>query len=413
MSKLAVIMSRFPAVTETFILRELIELERQGQQVEIAPLLRDEVTTLHPEAEPWDERALYTPFLNGPMLLANLRVLFSSPGRYLGALFALLWECRSSWNAFTGTLGIFPKSVYNGQRLRERGVTHVHAHYATHPATSAYIMKTLRRTDQAELPYSLTIHAHDIFIYQAGLERKLGAASFVRCISQFNVDYLLREFPALSPDLFRVIHCGIEPCRYSHQPAAGAPGSDRAAQLLSISAHRPYKGLTHLIEAVRLMRAEGLDVHCDVIGDGVLRPELEQQIRDAGLQDEMRLLGTKTQDEVAEAFKHCDLFIMASIVAPDGQMEGIPVVLMESLAAGIPTVATRLSGIPELVIEGETGFLAEPAEPRELVAAVRRVLEDYDAARVLGRNGSRLVAGEFEISENVRRLIAEIVASSA
>lgn len=406
-------MSRFPAVTETFILRELIELERQGAQVEIAPLLRDQVTTLHPEAETWDQRALYTPFLNGPMLVSNLRVLLSSPLRYLGALFALLWECRTSWNAFTGTLGIFPKSVHNGQRLRARGVTHVHAHYATHPATSAHIMKTVRRRDQAELPYSLTIHAHDIFIYQVGLRRKLDGARFVRCISQFNVDYLLGQVPGLAPSLFRVIHCGIEPCRYTHQPAPGAPASERTAQLLSISAHRPYKGLTHLIEAVRLMRAEGLDVHCTVIGDGYLRPELEQQIRDAGLDAAIRLVGTKTQDEVAEAFKRCDIFVMASIVAPDGQMEGIPVVLMESLAAGIPTVATRLSGIPELVIDGETGFLAEPGQPQELVAAVRRVLEDYEAARALGQNGARLVAAEFEIRENVRRLIAEIAATSA
>jgi glycosyltransferase involved in cell wall biosynthesis len=405
---LAVVMSRFPAVTETFILRELVELERRGVTIELAPLLRDEVPTLHPDARAWDEKALYTPFLNLPMLRANLRVLFRAPGRYLGTLFALLWEAKTSLNFLVGTLGIFPKSVYNGQRLRALGVRHVHAHYATHPATCAYIMKVVREPGQDELGYSLTIHAHDIFISTAGLQRKLGGARFVRSISQFNVDWLLERLPGLDPSLFRVIHCGIEPGRYRHDPPPGAPGRERTAVLLSIAAHRPYKGLTHLIEAVRRLREQDVNVRCDVIGDGYLRPQLERQIEEAGLAEHFRLLGTRTQEQVAEAVAACDAFVLPSIVAPDGQMEGIPVSLMEALAAALPTVSTRISGIPELVIEGETGFLVEPADPDALVDAVKRILADYPAALALARGGSELVAREFEIQENVNRLLAAL-----
>ena len=402
-------MSRFPAVTETFILRELVELERQGIRVEIAPLLREQVATLHPDAAEWDRRALHTPFLNRAMLAANLRVLLAAPALYLSTFFALMWEAKASLNAFVGTLGIWAKSVYNGQRVRERGVTHVHAHFATHPATAAYIMKVVHSPDQQDLPYSLTIHAHDIFIHAAGLGRKLRNAEFVRCISRFNVDYLLERLPGqVTEDLFRVIHCGIEPGRYSHAPAGGAPGRDRRARILSIAALRPYKGLTYLIEAVRRMREQGLDVECEVIGDGYLRRSLEQEIEDKGLLDCFRLVGTKTQEEVAEAFAACDLFVLPSIVADDGQMEGIPVSLMESLAAGVPTISTRVSGIPELVVDGETGFVVEPEQPDALVEAVRRVLDDYANAAELARNGSRLVESEFELSENVRRLASEI-----
>lgn len=411
---IAVVMSRFPAVTETFILRELVELERQGVQVEIAPLLRDQVPTLHPDAADWDRRALYTPFLNGSILAANLRVLSAAPWSYLSTLCALMWEARSSLNAFVGTLGIWPKSVYNGQRLRERGITHVHAHFATHPATAAYIMKVVYSPDQQDLPYSLTIHAHDIFVSGAGLSRKLAAADFVRCISRFNVDYLLERFPdSLREEQFRVIHCGIEPERYLHRPAAGAPGEERTAVLLSIAAHRPYKGLTHLIEAVRRLRAADLDVRCDVIGEGYLRPQLEQQIAQAELGDAFRLLGTCTQEQVAHALASCDVFVLPSMVAPDGQMEGIPVVLMEALAAGVPSISTRTSGIPELVIDGKTGFLVEPARPDALVAAVERVLDDYAGAKRLAANGARLVREEFEIRENVRRLCDEFRTSLA
>ncbi len=407
-------MSRFPAVTETFILRELIQMKALGQRVEIAPLLRENAQTLHPEAEDWDRRALYTPFLNPAIIATNLSVLFSSPITYFKTFATLLWEARKSLNAFVGTLGIFPKSVYNGQRLRKLGISHVHAHFATHPATCAYVMKHVKRRNQRDLPYSLTVHAHDIFIGRAGLLRKLQAAAFVRCISRFNVDYLLERFPGkLHESKFRVIHCGIEPGRYHHSPRTGKPGTERTCNLLCIAALRPYKGLTHLIEAVRRMRADGRDVRCEVIGGGFLLPQLEKQISDAGLNEHFKLVGTRTQDQVVAALANTDVFILPSIVADDGQMEGIPVVLMEALAAGIPTIATRISGIPELVIDEETGFLATPADPDALVGALDRVLADYERAQSLAANGTRLVESQFELRDNVAALLTEIQRSNS
>jgi glycosyltransferase involved in cell wall biosynthesis len=412
----AVVMSRFPAVTETFILRELVELEKQGANVVLVPLLRDEVSVLHPEAEPWDRRALYTGFIGARMLRSNLAVLMRAPLRWLSTLLALAWESRTSWNALSGLLGIYLKSVYNGQRVRALGVRHIHAHYATHPAAAAYIMSRVHTRDQADLPYSLTLHAHDIFISRAGLGRKLAAASFVRCISRFNVDYLLERFshvPGVNEQLFRVIHCGIEPHLYRHDPPPGAPGRERPARALCIAAHRPYKGLRYLIDAFGLLRDRGVDAVLDVIGEGHLRPELEQQIRDLDLESSVKLVGTRTQQEVAEAFESTDMFVMGSIVAPDGQMEGIPVSLMEALSAGVPTIATRISGIPELVIPGETGFLVEPERPDELADAVQQVLADYASARALAARGSELVESEFEIQENVTRLMKEMAGFSS
>src|SRR5262249_12474811 len=155
-------------------------------------------------------------------------------------------------------------------RLREMGVKHVHAHFATHPATAAYVMSVVRKRGQEILPYSVVMHAHDIFLHQAALARKLAGARWVRSISQYNIDWLFEHMPLggweLPREKFKVIHCGIELERYGQDPVRHVRTPGKAAQLLSIAAHRPYKGLTFLIEAVRLLRARGVDVECDVIG---------------------------------------------------------------------------------------------------------------------------------------------------
>lgn len=409
-SPVAVLVSRFPSITETFILRELIEMERLGVEVVLVPLLRHRESVVHPQAEPWVPRALYTPFLNREILIENLRVLMRAPGLYLSTLAGMLREARASSNALIGLLGIFPKSVWLGRRLRRLGVRHVHAHFATHPAAAAYLIARVSADFHTPLPYSVTVHAHDIFIHQGGLARKLSGASFVRSISDFNVRFLQERLGPAGPDptRFRVIHCGIDSSGYLSEE------SDRAtrgpARILSIASLRPYKGITHLIEAVRTLRAEGIDVECDVIGEGELRKELEDQIERAGLQGRVRLQGGRTEEEVARALSTADLFVLPSVVAPDGQMEGIPVALMEALACGLPVVSTRISGIPELVVDGETGRLVEPEDPIGLATAIREVLADPDRSREMASAGRRKVLEEFSLAENVRLLVAEIEA---
>jgi len=414
---LAVVLSRFPSVTETFILREVVELDRAGIEVVFVPLLREPPPpVMHAEGVAWDRRALYTPFVSGPILAANLRVVASRPWLWLQTFLALLAESVTSWNAFSGTLGIYLKSVYYGQELRARGVNHIHAHFATHPATAAYVMSRVRRRGDREIPYSLTVHAHDIFLHTAGLARKLAGASFVRTISQFNADFLLERFArgrfAVTREKFRVIHCGIEPGRYASRPLGGVPGRDRPARLLTVAQLKPYKGIAFLIAAAQRLREQGIDVRCEVIGGGPLRAELESAIERADQSERFHLLGPRTQAEVADALASADLFVLPSIVEPDGKMEGIPVALMEALAAGVPTVATRLSGIPELVIDGRTGYVVPPADAESLAAAIARALSEPERARALAQAGRAWVEEEFEIRGCMKRLVAAVSSGS-
>jgi glycosyltransferase involved in cell wall biosynthesis/aminoglycoside phosphotransferase (APT) family kinase protein len=410
----AIVVSRFPTVTETFILRELVELDRRGVPVLLVPLLRGTGASVHDAARAWTERALYSPFVSLPILRENLRALIGSPRRYVSTLARSLWEARSSRNALLGVLGVFPKAAWAGWRARQAGVRHVHAHFATHPALAALVMSRVHDGSDADLPFSVTAHAHDIFVTHAGLRQKLGAASFVRCISEFNGRYL-RKLLAEGEDSrqrYPVIHCGVVPEAYAPAPAAG-PLADRPARILCIASMRPYKGLTHLVEAIRLLREQGLAVACDVIGDGPLREELERQARAAGQADALRMPGTRTEDEVAAALASADLLVLPSVVASDGQMEGIPVALMEALAAGVPVVATRLSGIPELIVDDVTGTLVEPGDARALAEAMRRVLQDPVGNRRRAEAGRTLVREQFEIGGVVSRLLEQLLRHGA
>jgi glycosyltransferase involved in cell wall biosynthesis/aminoglycoside phosphotransferase len=395
----AVLLSRFPLVTETFILREVIEMERQGQPVRLVPLIREAPATVHPEALPWMRRALYTPLFSLAILAANARVLRSAPSLYARLLGRVLLGSAASPHLFVRTLALFPKCVYLAERLRQEGIAHVHAHFATHPALAALVISTLAR-----IPYSVTVHAHDIFVRHALLREKLEAASFVRAISRFNRDFLAGRYPELTGRI-EVIHTGIDPAGY-----ADAHPSDTVEipTLLCVAALKPYKGLPVLVEACRRLRNEGVAFRCEIVGEGPERARLESEILRARLQDRVRLAGALPQREVARRLAEATLFVLPSVVAPDGQMEGIPVALMEAMAASRPVVASALSGIPELVTDGESGLLVPPADVERLADAVKTLLSDPGRARLMGQRGRATVEHDFRLERLVGRLLERI-----
>jgi len=399
----AVLLSRFPLITETFILREVIELERQGQPVVLVPLLREEPEVVHAEAVPWVGRALYSPFLSREIVWANVKTLARRPGRYLSALRRVLVPALRDPRVLAGTLGIFPKSVYLAGRLREEGVRHLHAHFATHPATAALIISELNGAR-----FSFTAHAHDIYVgwRRAALGEKIRRAAFVRVISQFGVDHLRELYGEEAACKMRVIHVGVDPTTYA--PRDEDRGPDGVLRMLSVAALQPYKGLPVLIEACRRLREAGLPFQCDMVGRGPMRDELQEKIDAAGLQDHVRLLGPLPQDEVARLMRRADLFVLPSIVAADGQMEGIPVVLMEAMASGRPVVASAISGIPELVEDGENGLLVPPGEPGGLARAVERLAADPALAHRLGEAGRGRVMEAFDLQGCTAELLEQI-----
>ncbi|MHB0970491.1 MAG: glycosyltransferase [Thermoanaerobaculia bacterium] len=392
---IAVVLSRFPLITETFILREITELERQGQPVILVPMIREDPDVVHDEARPWIDRALFTPFISPAILASCARALLRSPGVMTRLLWWIVRHSIYKPGLFVRSLMLFPKSVHLAELLQDADVKHVHAHFATHPATMATIIEAL-----AGIPFSFTVHAHDIFVSRVLLREKLRRAQFIRSISRFNRSYLAHIFPKETAGKVHVVHVGIRSGAYRPAESPADP-----AKILCIAALKPYKGVPHLVDACRILAAEGIPFACDIIGSGPMEASIRRSIERQGLAGRVRLRGALTQDEVAAELPRAAVFVLPSIVASNNQMEGIPVALMEAMAAGVPVVATAISGIPELVEEGVTGTLVDPGNPRSLADAIRRLLADRDVALALAERGRERVAREFELQRTVGELL--------
>lgn len=401
-TSVAVLLSRFPTVTETFILREVDEMERQGQDVRLVPMLKETPPVIHDAAKPWTARALYTKYLSPAIVAANLRALVQQPLRY-GSLFARLVAGTIGHPAtLVRTIAVFPKSVYLAQRLPKEGVRHVHAHFATHPSTMALIIASF-----SDITFSFTVHAHDIQIDRSLLGWKLRETRFVRSISDYNKRFLEGLYPQAHGKIM-VVHVGIEPEKYEDNARRFALTTTGIPKVLCVAAHRPYKGLPVLIEACRILRDEGIHFRCDVLGHGPMKDELEQLIRARGVENVIHLLGAKPEHVVAEMMGEATLFVLPSIIAADGQMEGIPVALMEAMASSRAVVSTSISGIPELVEDGVNGLLVPPGDAQALAKAMRTLLEDKPRAKEMGRRGQEKVRAEFTLPSCVAQLLARL-----
>lgn len=395
--RVAYLMSRFPKITETFILYEILELERLGMAVEIFPLVREQEQIAHSEAQALVERAHYSSPLAGPVLLAQLFWLLRRPFAYGGVWLRALLGNASSPKFLLRALAVVPQAAWFARRMQELGVEHVHAHWATHPALAAYVVQRL-----TGLPYSFTAHAHDIYVERPMLAEKLRAASFVVTISEYNRRLLAYHYDKLA-DKVVVIHCGVDPTVF---PPRQARAVDDTLTVLCVASLQDYKGQRYLIDACAQLKAAGHKLRCLLVGEGDERPALEAQIAQLGLAAEVQLLGHQPRDRVSALMGETDLLVLPSVITRSGKREGIPVALMEALASELPVVATAISGIPELVVHDQTGLLVPERDANALARALLRLLSEPELGLRLGRAGRERVLSEFTLAGNTATLHA-------
>ncbi len=379
MQKIAYLMSRFPKITETFILYEIIELERRGVQVEVFPLVREREPLMHPEAAALIGRAHYGRLGSRAVLGAQLYWLRRRPLAYLGAWLRAIIGNLGSPGFLARALTVLPLAAWFARRMEQLGVEHVHAHWATHPALAAYVVGRL-----TGLPYSFTAHAHDIYVERPMLAEKLRAARFVVAVSDYNRRLLCQLYGDLAHKV-RVVRCGVDPAVFRPGPPRGAPATPL---IVCVGSLEEYKGQRYLLDACARLRQSGRQLRCLLVGDGDLRPALEAQIARLGLGDVVQLLGRQPRERVSALLAEADMVALPSVVTASGKCEGIPVALMEALVCGLPVVASAISGLPELVIDGVTGLLVPERDAAALAGALARLCDDASLRGRWGRPGA-------------------------
>lgn len=389
------VVSRFPTVTETFVVNEWLRM-RTRFRMSLAALVRSGEQAVHPETREVLASTHFVPLLGGRTLLAHLRALLRHPVRYLRAAAAVL--VRSPRTPMGGRLKgavSFWKAVRIAELARELGADHVHAHFANQPATAAWVVHRL-----TGLPYSFTAHANDLFAGPALLEEKLREAAFVAVISEYNRGYLEERLPGAGR--IEIVHCGVD---LRELPLAERT---RAERLLCVGRLVETKGQADLLHAFAAVSGDHPELSLDLVGEGPDLEALRALVRTLGLDGRVRFRGVLPSDQVRAEMAACDVFVLAARPHPSGRMDGIPVALMEAMATGAPTVSTRLSGIPELVVDGVTGLLVEPGSPDELADALRRLVEDGALRARLAAAARAHVERHFDLDTEAGRL-AELV----
>jgi len=397
-TKVAYIMSRFPKLTETFVLYEILAVERQGVDVEIYPLRRGTEPIRHPEAARLAARANYQPWLSWAIVCSHCFFLSRRPWTYLAALARLLWANLGSLRYFVGAIVFFPKVVHLARCMQRSGVNHIHAHFASHPAAAAWVVSRL-----TGISFSFTAHGSDLHCDRHMLREKVREAVFVVTISNYNRDLIVAECGKAMRSKVRVIHCGVDTSVFTAEEVPARPDS-RPIQILSIGTLHEVKGQTHLIEACRRLLQEGLDVECHFAGDGPDRSRLSRQATESGLANRVHFHGACPRNKIIELLRQADIVAAPSVPTRSGRREGIPVALMEAMASAVPVVGSRLSGIPELIVHNETGLLVPPGDVAALAAALARLSDDDGLRRRLAEAGRKKIEREFDLDRNAARL---------
>lgn len=388
------IMSRFPKISETFILYEILELERQGVSIEVFPLVREEGTVVHAEAAEVVERAHFNHLASWATISAQVYWLRRSPRAYLSAWTTTIRGNRASPKFLLRSLYVMPQAAVFARRAIALGVSHVHAHWATHPTLAALQIHRL-----TGLPYSFTAHAHDIYVEQAMLDEKIRGARFVVTISEYNRRLLASRDPQQA-DKIVVVHCGIDPDVFRPEPRS----ANELFTLVCTASLEEKKGHPYLIEACAMLRERGVPFRCLLIGDGPDRADIQRMIDRFGLAEQVTLLGARPRADVVRALASADTFVLPSVTTSNGRQEGIPVALMEAMAMGKPVVATRISGIPELVDHDLNGLLVPERDAVALADALERLATDPALCQRLAHAGRAKVASEFNLRRSAESL---------
>lgn len=397
--RMAYLISRYPAVSHTFILREVRQLREMGFEIATASVNPPDRSTADMTFDEREEAAqtygLKQHGLKGALLGQWWGL--CQPVAYWRGLKAGL--ALGGWNVQRALFGLFyfVEALMLARWMERQGLVHLHVHFATAAANIALVLKQMR-----PITLSLTVHGPDEFYDVPGqrLTEKIEAADFLVCISHFARSQLMKLSPASAWDKFDICPLGVDVAQYNPAEPDHSARPSRPFTVLCVGRLTPAKGQHLLLQACAQLRDWGHELRLVLVGTGPDEPSLRALTQALGLQDQVTFTGAQNQDQVRAWYRVCDVFALPSFA------EGVPVVLMEAMASALPCVTTRITGIPELIRDGIDGLLVTPADVQELADSLASLKEDPELRCELGQAGRRRVAQAYNLPTNVARLAA-------
>lgn len=380
--KVIYILDSFPKISETFVLNEILEMQKKGIRIQVFAFSKPQESCSHPRVKEvkvnyFPKRRIYT------IAYGHIWWFLNHPLRYLKTLFLAL-------NPTYGITKRFLLNLYPGILILKEKPNHIHAHFGLQTADMAMLINLL-----TALPYTFTTHRYDIFTHPPNNYRvKSKLAQKHITISEYNKRFLIKNF-AVPEKQIAVVHCGIDFKRnFPYRIIA------RQNRIISIARLEKNKALENLIKACGQLKKRDINFECLIVGEGDERKTLETLIIDLGLQNEVKLLGAKIQDEVFE------LLAASTVKVLPSRSEGIAVVLMEAMAMKVPAIGPQIHGVPELINDGVNGYLIIPDDIEMLVDRIERLLRDKTLREKFAENAYLKVKRDFNLEIETDKLLA-------
>ncbi len=393
--RIAYLYSRYPVVSQTFCDSEMLELGRQGVSLVAASIYPPKDSFRHERLNDLSAPVVHQP---GSAVLKQLEAEAKADGYWPGEMIAR--HDAMYGKEFKAAIRA-RNALYFARKFEQLGVRHFHVHFANRATHTALFLKAI-----SGITFSFTPHAQDFMVDLGSddlLREMCAEAEFVVAVSEFSRGLLQETCPDSAEKICRVYN-GLDPAGFLRAVPGEGWATGDPLRIVSVGRLIEFKGFHHLIEAVFLLKRSGVPVRCRIIGEGPWHDRLSDHIKRLDLGDEVELLGRRSQVEVHEQLLDSDVFALPCIIDEKGASDILPTVITEAMACGLPVVSTHLVGVPEMVDDGDTGFLVDPGNPEALAGALGRVFRKPEIALHLGRTGRQKVERAFALEVTAGQL---------
>ena len=384
--KIAYILGCFPDDTPTFVFNEIVGLERLGLDIFIFSIHKSNNDGYQPSYKTMFKKTIYAdPPYSLPIILSHIYYLLRCPSFYLKLLFS-----KKNY----GGKKAFWEGVYFSRRIKQLGIKHVHAHFAWTAADVARLISSLTK-----IPFSFTAHARDIYVEADYLKEKLEEAKFIVTCVRNNKNYLTQKFGQIIEKKIKVVYHGIDLRIFKPIEV-----KEKVVDILSIGNLVEKKGFHYLIEACEILKKRGILFKCLVIGEGYLKSQFVDMIKEFDLEKYIELTERKPQSELPQIYAKSRIFVLPSFITDEGDRDGIPNVLAEAMAMDMPVISSNIPNISELIEHGKTGILVKEKEPQALAEAIETLLFDEKLREKLGGKAKEKIVADFDFKKHTKKI---------